>query len=220
MKLKPIILSFLCVFLIYNKSKAQNITINAGLNFSDIYVKSSIPDTAFNLGMSTGFRLGGEYTLNITQYFGVNTGLYFSQRKVSHSGSDKIAIYENNALVNYLDIPLNLKYSFPIRTVKFSVKTGALLGLAIYGSQYGFSKSVDGSWNESWDDKIVFGAKGAFKRMDLGYNIGISANIGKIEAGINFNNSFLDVFDRSFSKNLESTAKWRVINLFVGYKLR
>lgn len=222
MKFKTIILSLLSICWIQNESKGQGISVNAGMNISDMRFNliGDGEDTSYNYGTGLGLRIGGEYTFNINDAMGVEGGLYFSQRKASRSESDEFETFDQNLTVNYIDIPVNFKYSIPLSSMKLNIKGGVLLGLALSGNDKGSFKAVDGSFDYSWDDKVEIGTDDELKRMDFGYNIGLGIEVSKINIGLNYNSSLGNIYDMTSMPDDESNAKWSVINLTVGYILK
>lgn len=147
---------------------AQTFGIKGGFNFANISLSNSdkSPKTI------VGLHLGPVVEFEIQENLCFNTGLLYSLKGY------KMEYGEGKATdkLNYLEIPLNIAYKFPINdTYKFFVQAGPYVGFAISGkTRY-----------EGGSSKIEFGKDG-WKRLDFGIGAGAGVESGPFLASLSY----------------------------------
>lgn len=104
----------------------------------------------------------------VNENLAIQPGILFSQKGSNYEidPSPKISL-------NYLEIPVNIVYKFPLIAYKFLVFGGPYLAYGINGKANFNGKSNDITWgtNEEEND---------FKPIDLGLNIGAGIEINNL----------------------------------------
>lgn len=181
MKLKLFLVAFICVLFTsvsYSQVKLS-LGVEAGINIASL---SATPD--FSYTTRTGLIFGANLDMGFGQYISVQPGLRFVMRGAGGSdgagGSFAIKL-------NYFEIPVLLKVTFPLTEVKPFLFAGPVLGINMSANQDntpqgGTSTTTDVSQFISGSDfSILFGGGVAFKvtpKVDLfasfGYQLGLS----------------------------------------------
>ena len=169
------------LFFFINSINAQ-IGIKAGINLANQIKSLSSQDIADGLSRQnlTGYQVGLVYQLNPKKSgLGGEIGLLASQKGFSFSDSVSLA---NNVLrgyheINYIELPLNLRYK---------IKVG-FLGVYGYGGVYG-AYALDGRHViETENTSSDIGFKEMMDRTDYGYNLGLGFEFfNKIQFGANW----------------------------------
>jgi len=148
--------------------------IKAGVNIANEMNSYSLSDlkAGFNSTNLTGYQIGLVYqAMPVKSGFGIEIGVLLSQKGSTFNDS----IHSDNVIkqgykeINYLEIPLNLRYHLSF----------GLFGIYGFGGLYGGyaldGKTVDESTNNS-QNNIFTTTK---DRMDYGYNIGAGLELFK-----------------------------------------
>ena len=84
------------------RSKLQ-FGLKAGVNFSNVYDSKN---QEFNADFKAGFVVGAFLAIPITEYFGLQPEILFSQKGYKSTGTVLTIPYEYTHTTNYLDVPL------------------------------------------------------------------------------------------------------------------
>ncbi len=186
-------IAFILVVQVVN---AQTFGIKGGLNFANMSITSSgitvSPKsvTEFHVGPIADFQLKNDFSLN--------TGLLYSVKGFKFSMDSETA----TETLNYLEIPINLAYKFPIKdNSKFFIQAGPYLAYAISGKDKVGSESMD----------VEFGT-GGNKRFDSGLGFGAGIEFGSIVASLNYQLGLANVIDVEGSE-----AKNKVFQISLAY---
>lgn len=147
---------------------AQTIGIKGGFNFANINVSNNDKTPKSIVGL----HLGPVADIEIQENLYFNTGLLYSLKGY------KMEYGEGKATdkLNYLEIPLNIAYKFPINeTYKVIAQAGPYVAYAISG------KTRSGSGSR----KIEFGEYG-WKRLDFGIGAGAGVESGPFLASLSY----------------------------------
>jgi hypothetical protein len=107
--------------------------------------------------------------------------------------------------IDYLNIPLSLRYKFDLEDIWMTFEAGPYIGFALYGR----TKSEQGIV------RYEFGhGEGDLKRLDLGLKLGYTVEIEQVRLGISYNTGFLNV-----SASQSETLKLRAFVFSVGLLL-
>ncbi|MDP4185241.1 MAG: porin family protein [Bacteroidota bacterium] len=163
---KSLIVLWLCLSII-SVSNAQRIGIKGGLNFSHCDVKAD--GITVSPSTLTGFQIG------LTSDFGLGESFYLSPELLYSSKGYKIEDLKH--LIDYIEIPINLTYRYPIEKISLFVQTGPYLGV-------GVSSKIKGGGDT---ETIHFGSgEDQIKRMDFGWNFGGGIEYDKFQLGLRY----------------------------------
>ncbi len=179
--MKKFLKIFVVLFFLTSSLYAQ-IGIKAGINLANQIKSLSSQDIAdgFNRENLTGYQVGLVYQLNPRKSgIGAEIGILASQKGFSFSDSTSVA---NNVLrgyheINYIELPLNLRYR---------IKLG-FLGVYGYGGLYGGYALNGRHVIETENTASDIGFKEMMDRADYGYNVGLGLEFfNKIQFGVNW----------------------------------
>lgn len=179
--MKKFLKIFVVLFFLTSSLYAQ-IGIKAGINLANQIKSLSSQDIAdgFNRENLTGYQVGLVYQLNPRKSgIGAEIGILASQKGFSFSDSTSVA---NNVLrgyheINYIELPLNLRYR---------IKLG-FLGVYGYGGLYGGYALNGKHVIETENTASDIGFKEMMDRADYGYNVGLGLEFfNKIQFGVNW----------------------------------
>jgi hypothetical protein len=176
---------------------AQIFGIRGGVNIANLTITSQGTDIASN--SVTGFHLGPVADFKLKKNLHLNTGLLYSSKGYKISLDAESTTYK----MNYLDVPLNLAYNFPLGNKSYAfIQSGPYLGYVING------KLIFGSESEA----IKIG-EGGLKRYDLGLGFGAGLGFRSFTASLNYQ---LGLTNLNNDPEDDSTLKNRVIQLSVA----
>jgi hypothetical protein len=151
--------------------------LRGGVNFNNIG-KDAKDDPLLKAENKTGFHLGAVYNIDLIGAFSIEPGFYFSQKGFK--------MYDDDANMNYLEVPVN---------VKFKLLDLSVLGLDAHLGPFA-AYGLGGKYkSDSFDDLKVFDKDEMdCNRFDFGLQMGIGAVlINKIYAGINYDMSLTKI---------------------------
>ena len=196
MKTKLILVIVLALFV--RVTDAQTFGIKGGVNIANMTI------SAMGMGVSQkpliGIHVGPVMDFQLKGNLCFNTGLLYSMKgfKVDTGGST------GSETLNYLVVPLNLAYKFPIKDKsKFFIQAGPYLGYALSGKDKADGQSTD----------IVFGS-GGMKRFDIGVGFGAGVEFGSVVTSVNYElglQSLIDEYD------VGAKAKNKVFQISIAY---
>jgi Outer membrane protein beta-barrel domain len=168
--------------------------IKGGVNIANMTISTT--------GMSmtptsiVGLHIGpvADFKLQESLYF--NTGILYSLKGASAAGA--------TSTLNYLVIPLNLAYKFPMKSKSdFFIGAGPYLGYALSGKN---------KFNGQTED-ITFGS-GGMKRFDFGVGFGAGVELGSFLASLNYELGLANLVDDS---SQDTKLKNKVFQISIGY---
>ena len=152
-------------------SKAQfSWGIQAGLNMTNVSIKSAGDDPAEAVKSRTGFFVGPtvKFTLPIVG-LGIDASALYDQREGKVEGGETLKSQS-------LQIPINVRYGFGLGSIAEV--------FAFAGPQFGFKLGGD----ESVKSSLGYASEWTLRSSNLSANIGIGATIlSKLQAKINYN---------------------------------
>ena len=148
--------------------------IKAGINMANEINSLSESDikAGFNSTNLTGYQIGLVYqVMPKNTGFGVESGVLFSQKGSSFSDSTNIdnVIKQGYKELNYLEIPVNVRYRLSLGGVGLYGFGGVYVGYALNG------KTVDETTEAIQDETF----SGFSDHTDYGYNIGAGVELFK-----------------------------------------
>jgi len=187
---KLVLFVFLMAFFAFS-STAQKWGIKAGTNFSTL----AIDDDGFDTERKFGVHLGAVAEFEIFEKLAFEPGMFFSQKGTSY---DVEGDYDSR--MNYLDIPLNLKYKLG----NFFLQGGPLVGIGLNGTQ---------NFGEEGDEDVKFGSgDNETKRLDMGLTLGAGMNFNNFQVSANYGFGL-----RNLSNIDDMSVKNRVLSVSIGY---
>ncbi len=190
------LLVFVFMMVLVTESHSQTFGIKGGLNIANLTYSGD--GTTASVKSIMGIQVGPVADFKLQENLSFNTGLLFSIKGAKTEGTDGIT-----ETLDYLVVPLNLAYKFPINNdAKFFLQAGPYIGYALSGKD----KYSDGT------DDIKFGEKGGMKRGDFGIGVGAGLEFGAIVASLNYELGLSNMLDDATYKQ-----KNKVIQISVAY---
>ncbi len=147
---------------------AQGLGLRGGVNLSNI-AGDGAPDDA---KMLTGFHVGLDYEIAVAPDFYFAPGLLYSTKGSKLEASEENGSGEFKAVLNYVEVPMNLVYKPLLGEGNLIVAFGPYLGYGI-GGKYKAECSIGDFVDMSGETDINFGSgdEDDFKAFDMGANI-------------------------------------------------
>lgn len=183
-------------------ANAQTFGVKGGVNFANVSFSGSGMDVSPK--SITGFHIGAVADFQLKESLHFNTGLLYSGKGFKMDYSDGETSVSMTESFNYLDIPLNLAYLFPIND-KYDVfiQAGPYLAYALSG------KDKVGSETSNIDFK-----ENGMKRFDYGLGIGGGVQFGAIVASLNYQLGLANLNDDS---TMDAKLKNKVFQVSLAY---
>lgn len=196
---------------------AQNYGVRAGLNLSNMLLRSDGVTNYNGNVLHPGFHLGVTTEFPISQIFSFETGLIFTKKGYKFNLDAPIFpvgnyTQQSQANLYYLDIPLTAKVIHELNAVKLYGVFGPYMGLGMSGRVK--SETIKDGETQRSEIDVEWGANN-YKRFDFGLIIGAGVEIKSIQLGLTYNLGLANVL--ADSKN-DTRLNNRVIALTVGYR--
>lgn len=191
--MKRIFLSVAMVTLLAAGAFAQGISggLKGGLNLANAIGKDA---KDADMKMRIAYHFGGYVNIGFSETLSLQPELLYNS--VGAKMDEDVALH-----MNYISVPLNLQYSFGNFNIHAGPQFGFLMSAKAKADVDGQSAEVD--------------MKDFFKSTDLGVNLGLGANFGKLNASARYTMGISKVWDTEEDVD----AKNGVIQLSLGYKL-
>jgi hypothetical protein len=194
----------------FSASAQFSVGVKGGLNLATLGGDGESPD------MRASFHVGGYLNFPLSDNLSIQPELLYNSVGAKNSESDS---YEEDGFeitekvdvvfkLNYVSIPLMMKYSFGA----INLQAGPQLSiLAKAKSKIEYEIVVDGDLEESGSvEDDVDDIKG----FDVGLNVGLGADVGKLNATVRYSLGLANINDDSDFKTTNN-----VIQISVGYKI-
>jgi len=217
-KLK-VLLFIICVIFSILGSFAQTFEIKSGVNLSTMLSKDDWFKYSNDYTLTPRLLVGVTTEIPINQMFSFETGLLFSSKGYKldsdyrfYEDMEPSHIYQN-AILNYIDIPLSLKATtiFP-RSPIYGI-IGPYFGIGLNGKV--IVDELSAGVTERKEYKHQIGSDGRWKRFDYGLQAGVGIIIGKFDFGLNYAFGLANISQLS-----PYVVKNRIIGLTLGYKFK
>jgi hypothetical protein len=203
------------LFTISLESFAQSFGIRAGMNLSTVLCKDDDGTYSNNYKMRPGFNVGAIALFPINKTFSFEPGLLLSTKGYKEKYSEPGYEETENFNLLYIDVPLNVKASFDVGSVKLFGMLGPYIGIGVSGkdkykgteSGQSFSDSYTVKWGSDADNDDL-------KRLDFGATIGAGVDIKSFQISISYDLGLANV--SSFT-DYGTKVKNRVLAISVGY---
>ena len=175
--------------LIGNSSAQFTYFARGGMNFSSMVVID--PDGVSEKGLTNlaGFQIGGGVDYALNDNMGIELSALYAQRGSNYNSTSTDgtlgieSILTSKISLNYIDIPLNFRYSTEVGPGKLNILVGPKFGIGLSGNWKGDVKSsFMGQTNSvAIDEKMTFGSNDTnqFKTLDMGIGFGLGYEIEK-----------------------------------------
>ncbi|WET02229.1 porin family protein [Flavobacterium sp. YJ01] len=205
----------ICALLMCAGAMAQTekvkLGVKAGLNISNL----TFDENELKSSDKTGFTAGLMAEIPLTKSFSVQPELLFSQQGMKLSYSDpevQNSHYKSTIALNYLNIPIMLKYYV---AKGFSLQAGPQVGILLKAN----NKYQDNFLGYDNHDKMDL--KDYSNGVDASVNFGLGYQFqNKFYADVRYNMSYTDVFKDATSNTnyiIKSDMKNRIFQVTVGY---
>jgi opacity protein-like surface antigen len=206
--MKKVVLIAVIALLSLGNVNAQDVRFGAktGLNLSNFK-----GDDVENTETKTGFNIGAFLEIGLSDTFTFQPELLFSTQGVKAEDSEGSDSFEQIIKVNYLNVPLMLKYAV---SDKFTLEFGPQVGFLL-AAKFKAIETMDGNTVSTEED-----LKDIFKSIDFGLNFGASFDIvDNIFIGARYNLGLSNILDLE-DMNPENDEKTQntVFSISVGYK--
>lgn len=194
--MKKSLLTLIVIGAAVSFSVAQGLTggVKAGLNFANVG-GDDVEDT----DMRIAYHVGGYVNFAFSESLSLQPELLYNSIGTKFEEQGDGDSYDVTYKLNYISVPVLLVYSFG----NFNVQAGPQIGfLASAKAKY----DIDGA-----DDEDI---KDYFKGTDFGFNLGLGANFGKINAALRYTAGLSNIADSD-----DGDVKNSNIQLSVGYRL-
>ncbi len=194
---------------------SQDIGIKTGLNLSNIKFKDN---EIYENRINPTFQGGLLADFRISEQYSIETGLNFSSKgyRLSFLGnsSSNIKIHQKFVL-NYIELPITLKYGVKVGENKIYGQFGPYLGFGLYGKvKYSV---IDGLDIERWKDDLDWGSnKYPYQKLDFGLVGGFGFERGPIQIGLTYTYGLSNILLFSLVNNQLKESN-RVIGVTIGY---
>ncbi len=195
---------------------SQEISIRGGFNLSQInYKAGDIVVHKDGTKLNPGFNIGPIIELPLKNIFTVETGILFSTKGHKLSGDPLAGVekYLFQTNIFYLDIPVLLKATIPIKKTKIFAMAGGYAGGALYGNV--IAEGKENTVIKRFKNKIQWGNNpNEYDRFDYGLDFGVGIKIKKYQIGILYESGL-----KNFSNDGTFKMRNRTIELYCTYKL-
>lgn len=192
---------------------AQEISLRGGFNLSQFRDEDS--DVIYEPGakLKPGFNVGAMLDLPIKNMISLETGVLLNSKGNKIEGSELSSIMDYRGSVNllYLDIPVLLKMTVPVKKVNVLAMAGPYFGQALFGKYK--SEGMIGSVHRNWENNIKWGDE--YYRFDYGAKIGLGFQFNKYQIGTSYEYGLKNI---SNIKPLTDRRN-RVLELYVSYSI-
>ena len=172
------------------KSSAQlTYFVRGGMNLSSMVSMDPDGKTDDDLTSRVGFQIGGGIDYALNDNMGIELSALYAQRGTTFnvSSADAALGIQTNLTskinLNYIDIPLNFRFSTEVGPGKLNILVGPKFGIGLSGNWKGDIKSTFmGQTNSSTlNEKMTFGSHDTceFKTLDIGIGFGLGYEIEK-----------------------------------------
>lgn len=198
----------------------QSFRVKAGLNLSNMLMKSSDELVSDNYKMNIGFNAGITAEFPISGVFSFEPGLFISTKGFHESTNvtvDGVAV-ESKSKINllYIDIPLTAKATFDVGNYQVFGVFGPYIGMGLSGKNKTEVTSMGATTNDDMDIEWGEGDDKDLKRLDAGLIFGAGVERSAYQLGITYGLGLANI--AAFNTDTFQ-VKNRVLAITVGYKL-
>lgn len=180
--------------------KLMNWGVEAGMNFNTLSFNKEL----FDSGNRMGFFVGPKVKFNLPLIgLGADVAVLYSLNSARYEGTENMGeavenmqAVSNTKSLSYLEIPLNLRYSFGLKAVSIYVATGP---------QYNYCLSGIGSMKDLFGESVDH-----VSRSTWGWNVGAGVEIMRhLQVGVSYTIPISDVSVSSVLGAAVSTSSYK-----------
>ncbi len=188
----------------YLSSNAQSLIIKGGLSMSNMTIKDDNATYSDDFKTKTGFHIGvaGELPLFAGVIF--EPGLMFATKGY------KIDLADASISLNYVDVPLNLKYKLDIGNFAIWGSVGPYIGVGFSGKRKMTLLGKD------IEEDVEFGEDKDLKMLDYGLGFGAGIEYHRIILGVYYNTGLANISNIDLANH---KANNKVFNISLGYRI-
>lgn len=187
--------------------KLMNWGVEAGMNFNTLSFNSEL----FDSGNRMGFFVGPKVKFNLPLIgLGADVAVLYSlnsARSEGTAGGENVTggtPVTNTKSLSYLEIPLNLRYSFGLKAVSIYVATGP---------QFNYCMSGVGSMQDLFGTEVDH-----FSRSTWGWNVGAGVELMKhLQVGVSYTIPISDVSVSGVVGGVFSNYKQKTVKVRLAY---
>ena len=198
-------------------SFAQEISLRGGFNLSQFqYQLGNEAIHKEGTKLNPGFNIGPIIDFHLKKMFSLETGILFTSKghKLSGNPLEGVNHYLFQYNIYYLDLPVLLKASIPIKKTKYFVMAGGYIGNALYGNI--IAEGEENSVIKRIENNIHWGNKAnEFDRFDYGLKFATGIKINKFQVGASYEMGL-----KNFSNDMLLELRNRVLEFYLAYKFK
>ncbi len=180
----------------------QTFTVHGGLAVANVqfFVDTASIEPNKKAGVLIG--LDSEFKLVENLYIGIGTDFIQKGFRVK---ADTVVLNDFTFKVNYVTIPVNLRYKFDLEDFWMTFEAGPYFGI-------GLNAKIK---SDPEDVKLNFGGEeGELNLLDYGFNLGFGFEFDQVRFGINYSNGLNNIASSS-----KETIKNRCLTISLGITL-
>jgi len=213
------------IFIGLNFSFAQSyVSVGTGISFQQISEKNNLAGVNGITGAKTSPFLAVGYGYHFTENWSLKTGVEYDQKGFSLNEGTNINLLgldlpigvKAEASLNYIELPLLMRYSYGTKSLGFYAQAGAVLN-------YGISGEISPKANFIIDFNLpsyqVDFTDNGFRRMGSALQIGLGSTIGLtngdfIDLGVNYQKGLSSIYETPI---VDTALKASDISLGISY---
>lgn len=206
----------LTLALAYSYLFAQNPILQFGANLSNMYEVDDTKKYSGSNNMGLGLNIGLLYEHSIQDNFALQSGFFINKK--SSRDNAFLEVYATNIKarlnLNYMEIPLYIKYHPLKDNPEFFVKGGGYLGLGLWGRIKIQAQSGNDYLKTSFD--VEWGSKESeLKRLDYGLSGGFGLVVNQMIFTIMYQHGLQDIANIDKDNHLFQN---RVLSYNIAYR--
>ncbi|MBV5312054.1 MAG: PorT family protein [Prolixibacteraceae bacterium] len=195
---------------------AQEISIQGGFNLSQfIYSTDDHVVRKEGTKLKPGFNFGPIVNVPFDDIWSFETGILFTSKGLKLSGNimgDEDYLRIKNLC--YLELPILIKATIPIKKAKTLAIAGIYAGNALYG--FSLAEGTENSVSYRLKDKIQFGNEpNEYDRLDYGLKFGIGTKIKRYQI-----RAMYSIGLKNFANDDIFIMRNRVLEFYLQYQLK
>ncbi|WP_029903198.1 porin family protein [Prevotella sp. 10(H)] len=204
--MKKLILLSAVLCLVSTISAQIRFGVKAGTNLSQLYVSGERQGiNAEQYKGRVSYHFGGMMEYSLSEMFAIQPEFMYTNAGANLKSDNSFGMTDGHITINTLQLPVNLKASFPLGNNKLFVYAGPYVGYNLYGK-------AKGKINGKTEDTEIFTKGSNMKRWDYGVGIGVGMEVKQFVVSLNNQIGLADINGAKDAK-----MKSGNISLSVGY---
>jgi len=176
-----------------------------------------------NYSARTGVHFGLMADMPLSQYskfyFQPAVMLYNKGRKYSspYDSTGTIKTYSYSQYVNYIDIPMNITFKYPLGKNKLMIGAGPYVSFFYNGKEKTEAVYNDGHYESTENDDLPVGKKpGNYKTLDFGMNAVAGLEFGRVFLTANYSRGLGDFYTPVDGGHLKHQVIGGTLGIYIG----